>query len=85
MSEKPDSFRRRLRRCVWRKSHPIGSRGQGRCTCRYPTGFVDFRGPVALVRRERAMDFVKIASFQPDVVELLSRFVLFPNEDRLFR
>ena len=26
--EKPDSFRRRLWRCVWRKSHPMGSRGQ---------------------------------------------------------
>ena len=34
------------------------------------------------VRTERAMDFVKIASFQPDVVEL---FVLFPNQDRLVR
>ena len=35
-------------------------------------------------RRKRAMDFVKNASFQPDEVELLSRFVFFPNQDRLF-
>ena len=30
------------------------------------------------------MDFVKIASFQLDIFELLSRFVLFPNQDRIF-
>ena len=50
--------------------------------CRYPTGFVDFKRPAPFTVRT-AMDFVKIASFQSDVVELLSRFVLFPNEDRL--
>ena len=31
------------------------------------------------------MDFVNIELFQPDVAELLSRFVLFPNQDRLVR
>ena len=64
----------------------LGDPGGETCTCRYPTGFVDLKRLTALIlERERAMDFVNIVLFQPDVAELLSRFVLFPNQDRLVR
>lgn len=71
VSEKPDSFCRRERRCVWRKSHPVG----------IPGAMLHVGIPRDLltcnVRGERAMDFVRNALFQLNVVELLSRFVCF--------